>query len=62
MSNYRRPSDGIAQRPIHIAAALEERQGKPVIGHDIALYWRIFKTLGIAPETEQGSLLSSLKD
>ena len=62
MSNYRRASDGIAQRPVHYATELEERLGKPVIGHDIALYWRIFKTLGIAPEIPQGSLLSSLKD
>ena len=62
MSNYRRLSDGIAQRPVHYAAALEKRLGKPIFGHDIALYWRIFKTLGIAPENEQGNLLSSLKD
>lgn len=61
MSNYRRPSDGIAQRPVHHEVALEDRLGKPVIGHDTALYWRIFKTLGLAPETQQGSLLSSLK-
>ncbi len=62
MSNYRRPSDGIAQRPVHYEVELEKRLGKPVIGHDSALYWRIFKTLGLAPETQQGSLLSSLKD
>ena len=61
MSNYRRPSDGLAQRPVHHAAALEERLGRPVIGHDIALYWRIFKTLGVAPVNAQGSLLGSLK-
>ncbi|WP_171236776.1 hypothetical protein [Ruegeria sp. HKCCA6837] len=62
MSNYRRSSDGIAQRPVHYEVELEKRLGKPVIGHDTALYWRIFKTLGLAPETQQGSLLSSLKD
>ncbi|MEO1193926.1 MAG: hypothetical protein AAFY02_19375 [Pseudomonadota bacterium] len=61
MSNYRRPSDGLAQRPCHYEVALEERLGRPVIGHDSALYWRLFKTLGIAPVTAQGSLLSSLK-
>ncbi|MBC6442743.1 MAG: hypothetical protein GDA53_06410 [Rhodobacteraceae bacterium] len=61
MSNYRRPSDGLAQRPVHHEVALEARLGTPVIGHDTALYWRIFKSLGIAPATEQGSLLSSLK-
>ncbi len=62
MSNYRRASDGIAQRPVHYEVELEARLGAPVIGHDTALYWRIFKTLRLAPETEQGSLLSSLKD
>ena len=61
MSNYRRPSDSLAQRPVHHEVALEARLGKPVIGHDAALYWRIFKTLGLAPETEQGTLLSSLR-
>jgi len=61
MSNYRRESDRIAQRPVHYEVELEKRLGTPVIGHDTALYWRIFKSLGIAPETQQGSLLSSLK-
>ncbi len=61
MSNYRRPSDGLARRPLHHVAGLEERLGKPVIGHDIALYWRIFTTLGIAPERGEGQLLSSLE-
>lgn len=61
MSNYRRKSDGIAERPLHHEVALEKRFAKPVIGHDSALYWRIFKTLGLAPESEQGTLLSSLK-
>ena len=60
MSNYRRPSDGLAQRPVHHAKELEAKLGKPLIGHDIALYWRIFKTLGIKPVTPQGALLSSL--
>ena len=61
MSNYRRASDGLARRPLHHVAALEARLGKPVIGHDIALYWRIFKTLGIRPERAEGQLLSSLE-
>ena len=61
MSNYRRPSDNIPQRPLHYEVALEARLGKPVIGHDTALYWRVFKTLGIAPTTKQGRLLSSLQ-
>ena len=60
MSNYRRPSDGLAQRPVHHTEALESHLGRPVIGHDTALYWRVFKTLGIAPEITHGQLLSSL--
>ena len=60
MSNYRRPSDGLAQRPVHHAEALESRLGRPVIGHDTALYWRVFKTLGITPDIAHGQLLSSL--
>ena len=60
MSNYRRPSDGLAQRPVHHTEALESRLGRPVIGHDTALYWRVFKTLGITPEIAHGQLLSSL--
>lgn len=39
------------QRPLHLAAGLESLLGKPVIGHDIALYWRIYKSLGVAPVT-----------
>lgn len=60
MSNYRRPADGLARRPVHHTAALEARLGKPVIGHDSVLYWRVFKTLGLAPVTPQGRLLASL--
>ena len=61
MCNFRRAEDGLARRPVHLEAELEKRLGKPVIGHDTALYWRIFKTLGVAPVTEQGTLLNSLK-
>lgn len=61
MCNFRRAGDELAQRPVHLEADLEEVLGKPVIGHDTALYWRIFKTLGLAPTTRQGRLLSSLK-
>lgn len=62
MSNYRRPSDQLAQRPVHHTEALEARLGKPVVGHDTALYWRVFKTLGLAPESAHGLLLSKLTD
>lgn len=60
MSNYRRKSDGLAQRFVSLEVKLEEELGKPLITHDNALYWRIFKSLGIAPLTQQGRLLSSL--
>ena len=62
MSNYRRDSDGLAQRFVSLEVGLEKMLGKPLITHDNALYWRLFKTLGLAPVTEQGNLLSSLKD
>ena len=61
MCNFRRASDGLAQRFCSLEIGLEAMLGKPVITHDNALYWRIFKTLGLAPVTQQGSLLSSLK-
>jgi maleate cis-trans isomerase len=62
MCNFRTGPGGQPQRPVHLTRALEARLGKPVIGHDTALYWRIFKSLGIAPVTEQGALLESLRD
>ena len=61
MCNFRSGPDNQAQRPVHLEVEIEAMLGKPMISHDNALYWRIFKTLGIAPATEQGSLLSSLK-
>ena len=61
MCNFRRAGDGLARRPVHLEIELEAMLGKPMIGHDSALYWRVFKTLGIAPATPQGSLLSSLR-
>ena len=36
------------------------RRSVGLLGHDTALYWRVFKTLGLAPTTRQGTLLSSL--
>lgn len=60
MCNFRRASDGLAQRPLHLTRDLERTLGKPVIGHDTALYWRIFKTLNLAPTSPQGHLLESL--
>ena len=61
MANFRRPSDGVARRPVHHTAELEKRLGKPVVGHDTALYWRIFKTLGLAPTSYHGRLLDTLE-
>lgn len=61
MCNFRSGPDGQARRPVHLEVGLEAMLGKPIISHDNALYWRIFKTLGLAPVTEQGQLLSSLK-
>ena len=61
MCNFRSGPNGQAQRPIHHEVAIEDMLGKPMISHDNALYWRILKTLGLAPVTQQGQLLSSLK-
>ena len=60
MCNFRTGTNGQPQRPVHLTRMLEDRLGKPVIGHDTALYWRIFKSLGLAPATPQGQLLESL--
>ena len=60
MCNFRSGPNGLPQRPLHLTPALEARLGKPVIGHDTALYWRIFKSLGVAPTTPNGQLLESL--
>ena len=60
MCNFRRENDHLAHRFVSLEVELEAMLGKPVVTHDNALYWRIFKTLGIAPVTQQGKLLSSL--
>ena len=61
MCNFKSRTDGIPQRPVHLETKLEAMLGKPMVGHDTALYWRVMKKLGIAPTTEQGKLLGSLK-
>jgi len=61
MCNFRSGPNGQPQRPVHLAGELEAMLGKPVIGHDIALYWRLFKSLGIAPAIPRGRLLESLR-
>jgi maleate cis-trans isomerase len=62
MCNFRTGPNGQPQRPVHLIETLEATLGKPVIGHDTALYWRILKTLGLAPVKPQGHLLDSLHD
>ena len=60
MPNWRR-DDGLPQRALSFTPNFERLTGKPVIASDTALYWRIFKTLGLAPEGKHGILLDSLK-
>jgi len=60
MPNFRRASDGLPQRIVSLEVELEADIGKPIVSSDTALYWRIFKTLGLKPTTRQGQLLSSL--
>lgn len=62
MCNFRSGPGGLAERPVHLETRLEAMLGKPVVGHDTALYWAMFRTLGLAPTTAQGRLLSSLPD
>ncbi len=59
MPNFRR-EDGLPQRMVSLEVELEAEVGKPIVSSDSALYWRIFKTLGIAPTTKQGKLMSTL--
>ena len=61
MCNFRN-ADGVPERPIHLTPMLEDVLGKPVIGHDTALYWRIFKSLGIAPAGYHGKLMETLNE
>ena len=59
MPNFRR-SDGLPQRIVSLQAGLEGLTGKPIVSSDSALYWRIFKTLGLKPTRAHGRLLSLL--
>lgn len=61
MCNFRRPGDHLAQRFVSLEVGLEALLGKPLVSHDNALYWRVFKTLGLAPTSRQGRLLGSLQ-
>ena len=59
MPNWRR-EDGLPQRTLHRVNELEAAIDKPIVSSDFALYWRIFKTLGLAPEGDHGRLLATL--
>lgn len=60
MPNFRR-SDGLPQRIVSLETELEQTTGKAIVASDVALYWRIFKTLGLAPTGQHGRLLSTLQ-
>ncbi len=60
MCNFRSGPMGEPERPLHLTPMLEARLGKPVIGHDTALYWRIFKSLSVRPMGYNGLLLGGL--
>ena len=60
MCNFRSGPGGIPERPLHLTPSLEQLLGKPVVAHDTALYWAIFRDLGIMPEGRHGALLESL--
>ena len=59
MPNFRR-KDGLPQRMASIDVEMESLTGKPIVSSDFALYWRIYKSLGIRPEGQHGQLLSTL--
>lgn len=60
MCNFRTGPNEQPQRMLHQTVELEALLGKPVIAHDTALYWRIFKTLSLQPNGQLGQLLGSL--
>ena len=59
MPNFR-GGDGLPRRVVSLASDLEDQIGKPIVASDLALYWCIFKTLGVAPLGAHGRLLSTL--
>jgi maleate cis-trans isomerase len=63
MPNFR-GADGLPRRVVSLAVSLandlEAAIGKPIVASDLALYWRIFKTLGVGPIGDRGRLLSTL--
>lgn len=59
MPNFR-DATGLPQRMVSREVELEILIGTPIVSSDVALYWRIFKTLGLKPEGQHGRLLSLL--
>lgn len=59
MPNWRGP-DGQPERTLHRVEELEAAVGIPIVSSDFALYWRIFKSLDVAPRATPGRLLSTL--
>lgn len=59
MPNFLR-ADSLPQRIVSLETRLEDLIDKPIVASDVALYWRIFKTLGLAPIGAHGRLLSTL--
>ncbi|MEM7693173.1 MAG: hypothetical protein AAF318_01880 [Pseudomonadota bacterium] len=60
MCNFRTGPGGLPERPLHLTPRLETLLGKPVVGHDTALYWAVFRSLGLAAEGRHGRLLDTL--
>ena len=59
MPNFRNNA-GLPQRIASLEVELESHIDVPIVSSDTALYWRIFKSLGIGPTGQRGKLLSSL--
>ncbi|MEM7538834.1 MAG: hypothetical protein AAF639_42140 [Chloroflexota bacterium] len=59
MPNFRN-TDGLTQRPTQLAKGVESELGIPVVASCNSLYWRIFKTLGVAPVGDYGRLMGTL--
>ena len=59
MPNFRN-REGRTQRMVSLTRGLEAQIAIPIVSSDAALYWRIFKTLGIAPKTDHGALMRTL--
>lgn len=59
MPNWRR-EDGLPQRTVHRVDDIEAAIGVPLVSSDFALYWSIFRRLGVTPAKTPGRLLGTL--